>query len=383
MRLSTPVFIVASLFATSAFAMPPTEINETSDRKQIENTLNDYIQGTSFSNPKQIERAFESQANLYLTKKDQPHWIVPSKTYVSWFEKRPVGTPGGRIGEIISIDIEGDVAAAKVEVIMPKRKARFADLMLLKKLDGQWKIISKTASSKASNQHGKRILFIVSSHDFHGDSKMRAGTSFSELVNAYEEFKKAGYTVDFMSPDGGAISLAYIDTSKPMHKKYVYDEQFMNALEFTKSPSEITPKNYRAVHYVGGSNAMYGVHDNAEIAKVTMEIYEKHNGIISSVCHGTAGIADLKTQDGKYLVSGKKISGYPTAFENTKAKYYKNFPFDMTNRLKQHGADFKVGAQGKPFMVKDGRVITGQNYASSAVVAKEIIATLTHLDSNK
>ena len=380
MRTILIILLFTTLVSKFTFAAPPTIASN--DRQQIEQTLNDYIQGTSYSTPKQIDRAFAPQANLYLTRKDTPHWIVPATTYRNWFESKELGKFTGRIGEIISIDIEGDVAAAKVEVIMPQRKARFADLMLLKKLDGQWKIISKTASSKASNQHGKRILFIVSSHDFHGDSKMRAGTSFSELVNAYDEFKNAGYTVDFMSPDGGPISLAYIDTSKPIHKKYVYDEQFMNALEYTKPPSEITAKNYRAVHYVGGSNAMYGVHDNAQIAKITMEIYEKHNGIVSSVCHGTAGIADLKTQDGKYLVSGKKISGYPTAFENTKAKYYKNFPFDMTHRLKQHGANFKVGAQGKPFMVKDGRVITGQNFASSSLVAKEIIATLAQLDSN-
>jgi len=382
MRFTPLILLTISLFTYQANARDNANNQAPTDRQQIEQTLNDYIQGTSFSNPEQISRAFDSQANLYLTKKDKPHWIVPSTTYVDWFRDRPIGTDVGRIGEIISIDIEGNVAAAKVEVIMPKHKVRYADLMLLTKLQGQWKIISKTAAHKPSIQHGKRILFIVSNNDFHADSTLKAGASFSELINAYHEFKLAGYTVDFMSPEGGAISLAYINTSVPLQKKYIYDGQFMNALEHTKSPNEIIPKNYRAVHYIGGSNAMYGVHDNADIAKITMEIYEKHNGIISSVCHGTAGIADLKTADGQFLVAGKRISGYPTEFENTKASYYKHFPFSMSSRLRQHGAKFEIGAQGKPYMIKDGRIITGQNYLSSALVAKEIIATLNQLDSN-
>lgn len=386
MRFTPFILLALSIVTYQTHAKPLEEPDmksvEKTDRQQVEQTLHDYIQGTSFSNPTQIARAFDPQANLYLTKKDQPHWIVPSSTYIDWFKDRPVGTPVGRIGEIISIDIEGDVAAAKVEVIMPKRKARYADLMLLKKLEGQWKIISKTASRKASNQHGKRILFIVSNNNFHADSNLKAGASFSELINAYHEFKLAGYTVDFMSPEGGAISLAYINTSVPLQKQYIYDEQFMNALEYTKSPADITPKNYRAVHYIGGSNAMYGVHDNADIAKITMEIYEQHNGIVSSVCHGTAGIADLKTSDGKFLVAGKRISGYPTEFENTKASYYKHFPFSMTSRLRGNGAKFEIGQQGKPYVITDGRIITGQNHLSSALVAKEIIAALKKLDSN-
>jgi len=382
MRFTPLILLTFSLFTSQVNAKVASNEQVSTDRQLVEQTLNNYIQGTSFSNPEQISQAFDSRAKLYLTKKDKPHWIVPSKTYVDWFRDSPVGTAVGRIGEIISIDIEGDVAAAKVEIIMPKNKVRYADLMLLKKLQGQWKIISKTASHKPSIQHGKRILFIVSNNNFHADSNLKAGASFSELINAYHEFKLAGYTVDFMSPEGGAISLAYLDTSIPLQKKYIYDGQFMNALEHTKPPTDIIAKNYRAVHYIGGSNAMYGVHDNAEIAKITMEIYEKHNGIVSSVCHGTAGIADLKTSDGQFLVAGKRISGYPTEFENTKASYYQHFPFSMTNRLRQHGAKFEIGAQNKPYMIKDGRIITGQNHLSSALVAKEIIATLNQLDSN-
>ena len=39
-----------------------------------------------------------------------------------------------------------DIAMAKVEIAIPKANMVYIDLFLLKKLDGTWKIISKTAT---------------------------------------------------------------------------------------------------------------------------------------------------------------------------------------------------------------------------------------------
>ena len=58
-----------------------------------------------------------------------------------------------------------------------------------------------------------------------------------------------------------------------------------------------------------------------------MEIYEEHQGIISSVCHGTAGIVNLKLKNGNYLVKGKRVNGYPDDYENVNAPRFKEFPF--------------------------------------------------------
>lgn len=346
------------------------------ERASVLEALNDYIQGTSYSDPEQIKSAFQKDANLYLGRKGEPLWTVPAKEYISWFENKPRGAFTGRVGEILSLDIEGKIATAKAEIIIPKKQIRFVDMFLLKKLDGNWKIISKSAVSAKSNHNGERILFIVSNAHFHGDSKLPAGASFSELVHAYDEFKQAGYTVDFVSPNGGATPLAYINTSNEMHKKYLYNQTFMYALKHTKKPSEVEPSLYRAVHYIGGSNAMYGVAENKEIQAITMEIYEKHNGIVSSVCHGTAGIVNLKTNDGKYLVSGKKISGYPDIFENTSRAYYKEFPFSIENTIEKRGGDFIYGKRNESHVEVDGRIVTGQNFQSSRPVAKKMIELL-------
>jgi putative intracellular protease/amidase len=367
--ISIALFVVTFvLTSTSAYGQ--------SNESKIRKTLTDYIQGTSYNRPKQIEKAFHPETNLLLEKKNNPLWRVPVKQYLSWFESGKVGDFTGRIGEIMNVDVAGSVATAKVEIIFPAKKLRYTDLFLLKKLNDNWQIISKTASSEPTINHGKRILFIVSNAHFHGELDKAAGASFSEIVNAYHAFKQAGYTVDFVSPEGGSIPLAYINTSNKLDKQYLYNHDFMYALEHTRTPQQIIPEHYKAVHYIGGSSAMYGVADNKEIQEITMEIYEKHRGIISSVCHGTAGIAHLKTSDGKYLVAGKRISGYPDVYENQSAAYFKQFPFKIQETIEQRAGLFKYSARNQAHVEVDGRVITGQNYLSSALVAEKIIELL-------
>ena len=346
------------------------------ENKVIKKVLNNYIQGTSFNYPDKIASAFYSDANLLLEKKDKIVWRVPAQEYVSWFKKSNLGNYTGRIGEILNIEISGSIATAKVEIIIPETQRRFVDLFLLKKIDNDWKIISKTAVGEKSIQHGKRILFIISNAHYHGTSSLPVGASFSEIVNAYHEFKTAGFTVDFVSPEGGAVPLSYINTSNELQKKYLYNTDFMYALANTKTPDEITTSQYKAVHYIGGSSAMYGVANNQEIQSLVMDIYENYNGIISSVCHGTAGIAFLKLSTGEYLVSGKRISGYPDEYENPKKAYFKQFPFQITQTIEKHGGDFNYSPRGKSHIEVDGLVITGQNYLSSALVANKIIEML-------
>lgn len=351
-------------------------IAQQNDYELITQTLNDYIEGTSYSNQNLIKRAFEKNAELLLENKETEVWRITADEYASWFKPENIGVSNGRIGELLSIDLEGNIATAKVEILVPSKSLRFVDLFLLKKLNTGWKILSKTAASENANNHAERILFIVSNAHFHGDTNLPAGVSFSEIVNAYETFKNSGYTVDFVSPEGGTIPLSYINTSEPIHKKYLYNSDFMYALKHTKSPTQIDPSKYRAVHYVGGSNAMYGVAENEAIQKIAMTIYEDHDGIISAVCHGTAGIVNLKTKDGGYLVDGKRISGYPEAYENQSRAYFKEFPLLIQQSIESRGGQFLYSDRNTPHIETDGRIVTGQNHLSSQLVAEKMIDIL-------
>lgn len=350
--------------------------SEQQETVKIQQVLRDYIDGSAYNDRQKIANAFHPDADLLLERDAKPFNKIPLAEYLGWYKPENQGKFNGRVGEIVQIDVSDKLAQAKVEIIIPTKKTRFVDVILLKKINDRWQIISKAASQEVSQKNAQRILFIVSNAHFHGKSQLPAGASFSEIVNAYHVFKAAGYTVEFVSPEGGAIPLAYIDTSNPLHKQYLYDSEFMFALKNTKNPSQLEAKDFRAVHYIGGSSAMYGVAENVGIAQLVMDIYEKHNGIISSVCHGTAGIVYLKTNDGKYLVAGKRISGYPEDFEKPNAEYFKQFPFLIKRTVQQHEGSFHFGRPDESYVEIDGRVITGQNWQSSAPVAKAIIRLL-------
>jgi putative intracellular protease/amidase len=221
-----------------------------------------------------------------------------------------------------------------------------------------------------------KILFVTSNQDFYGNTKIAAANHFAEIVVPYDIFTKAGYTVEFVSPKGGAIPIGYINASDPLQKKYLYEGWFMDKLEHTMKPTEIISDNYSAIFYSGGGSAMFGVAEDTTIQKIARDIYSK-NGVISTICHGTAGIAYLKDENQKSLYSGKKITGYPDEFENKDAEYYQTFPFSIDKAIKNNEGNFVYSKKGEDaFYTVDGRFVTGQDPASAVKVANEVIAIL-------
>lgn len=222
----------------------------------------------------------------------------------------------------------------------------------------------------------RRILFVTSNQEFYGTTKISTSNHFEEIVVPYDIFTKAGYTVEFVSPKGGAIPVGYINPSDSLQKKYLYDGFFMDKLERTMKPAEIVADNYLAIFYSGGGSAMYGVAEDTTIQKIARMIYNK-NGVVSTICHGTAGIAYLKNENGKSLYAGKKITGYPDKLETKEMDYYKAFPFSMDKAIKANEGNFVYSDKGKDaFYIVDERFVTGQDPSSARKVANEVITLL-------
>lgn len=229
-------------------------------------------------------------------------------------------------------------------------------------------------SANAYAQH--KILFVTSNQHFYGNTKINTSNHFQEIVIPYDVFSEAGYTVDFISPKGGAIPLGYINTSDSIQKKYLYNGWFMNKLAHTKKPAEVNADSYSAIFYSGGGAAMFGVAEDTVIQKIAGKIY-LNNGVVSSICHGTAGIAFLKDEKGNSLYKGRKITGFPDKFENRDMEYYKAFPFSIDKAIQKNEGDFVYSDKGGDgFYVVDGRFVTGQDPSSGARVANEIITLL-------
>lgn len=223
----------------------------------------------------------------------------------------------------------------------------------------------------------KKILFVVTSHDEKGNTGEKTGYYLGEVSHPWDVLHTAGYEIDFVSPKGGKAPVDAFDMSDSINKKFWDNDVYRNKIENTKKPSDINPDDYIAIHYAGGHGAMWDFADNTALAKIASSIYENH-GVVSAVCHGPAGLVNIKLSNGAYLVAGKKVNGF-TNEEEVKVKLENVVPFMLEDQLKERGAIFEKSAPFNKHVVTDQRLVTGQNPQSAHSVGVATLAALQKL----
>ncbi|APA70885.1 hypothetical protein YQ44_27095 [Janthinobacterium sp. 1_2014MBL_MicDiv] len=344
------------------------------DENAIRETVRLYLHGTSYNVQSEINQAFLATSRLYLDGKNDAEWELSGPEYAKLFSQEKIGQFNGRHGRLIKVDVSGKVASAKAEIHIPQQGVRYVDVFLLKKIAGNWKIISKSAHREpAAPRQARKVLLVVSNVHQYPGTKVNAGNNFPELAYTYDAFRKAGYAVDFVSPEGGAIPLEMIVTSDELLKKHLYDSDFMWALAHTKPVSEVKADDYAGMAFVGGGAAIVGIPENKALQDIALRIYEQQGGVIAAICHGTEGIKNLKLRDGTFLIQGKVLTSFPDAFLNKESPVYKAYPFSAEASIKRHGGIFRHGANGKSHVEVDGRLVTGMSWESSVGVAESMI----------
>ncbi|HIP13966.1 MAG TPA: type 1 glutamine amidotransferase domain-containing protein [Sulfurimonas autotrophica] len=238
----------------------------------------------------------------------------------------------------------------------------------------------------------EKILIVLTSHSELGNTEKETGFWLPELTLPYYKFKEAGYTVDVASIKGGIAPIDQkIFKSKEEDKSnemFLKNAELMSKVFKTIPLSQIDSKQYKAILYAGGSGTMWDFPNNEYIKNITKEIYE-NNGIVSAVCHGPSALINVKLSNGKYLISGKKITSFTNEeekdldFEDKKGKVIemKNIlPFLLQDKLKERGAKYIYGKAWKEKVIVDGRLITGQNSQSASKVADKVIEYLQKIN---
>ncbi|MFT3947826.1 MAG: type 1 glutamine amidotransferase domain-containing protein [Agriterribacter sp.] len=234
------------------------------------------------------------------------------------------------------------------------------------------------AQNKKSENMSKKILFVVTSHDKKGDTGQPTGYYLSEVSHPWEVLHKAGYEIDFVSPKGGTPPVDGFNLDDPTNKAFWENTEYKNKIDHSLKPNDVNPKNYVAIHYAGGHGTMWDFADNADLAKIATDIYE-NGGVVSAVCHGSAGLVNIKLSNGKYLVDGKKINAF-TNEEETAVKLDKVVPFLLESKLIERGAKFEKSGLWQPHVTVDQRVVTGQNPQSAKGVGEAVLAELKKLN---
>lgn len=189
---------------------------------------------------------------------------------------------------------------------------------------------------------------------------------------------KAGYQVDYASPKGGHTPLdphsLQPDQMTDLDWSYYTNDAFLHQLSTTQAAADVNPSDYEAIYYAGGHGVMWDFAEDENLQRIASAIYQ-NGGVVSGVCHGVVGLLNVPGEDGENLIAGKTVTGF-TNTEEAAVGLEKVLPFLTEETLVKKGANYVKSDDWAEFAVADGRLVTGQNPASGAAVAKKVIKLL-------
>lgn len=238
--------------------------------------------------------------------------------------------------------------------------------------------VSTSALAQKSNKKGmKKVLFVVTSNDKLGNTGEKTGFWSEEFAAPYYELLDQGVEITIASPLGGQppIDPKSADPASATEdtKRFDADKILQEKLKNTLKLSTVNQKDYDAVFYPGGHGPLWDlVEDKSSIALI--EAFYTNKKPIAFVCHAPAVLKNVKVK-GEYLVKGKKVTGF-TNEEEEAVGLTKVVPFLLEDALASNGAIFSKGPNWQPYAVADGLLITGQNPASSKLVAGKLLQEL-------
>jgi putative intracellular protease/amidase len=231
------------------------------------------------------------------------------------------------------------------------------------------------SDAKSSQNEDKKILLVVSSYG-ENKGKTKPGFEFDELAQAYLVLSNNNISIDIASPNGGRVEPDEYNPNKPFNKQFLENTHAKSKLEDTLKLSQVNTSAYDGVFVMGGKGAMFDFHNDKALQKVIRSIYE-NNGTVAAVCHGPAALANVKLSNGEYLVKGKAVNGFTNQEESMFGKkWLKHFEFKLEDKLKQRGGEFESNDAMLSHVAVDSRLITGQNPASTAKVADELVRSI-------
>ncbi|MEK6681572.1 MAG: DJ-1/PfpI family protein [Nitrospirota bacterium] len=221
----------------------------------------------------------------------------------------------------------------------------------------------------------KKVLFVVTNHDKLGNTGKQTGFYLPEVSHPHKVLTEKGFEIDFVSPKGGKAPMDGVDLNDPINKSFLNNKSYVAKVENTLAPNQVNPADYAAIFYAGGHGTMWDFPDNEKIAKIASAVYE-NGGVVAAVCHGPAGLVNIKLSNGKYLVDGKTVSSFTN--EEEKAVGLANVvPFLLESMLIERGARHTKAPLWQSHVEVSERLVTGQNPASAEQVGKAMVKLLS------
>jgi putative intracellular protease/amidase/quercetin dioxygenase-like cupin family protein len=222
-----------------------------------------------------------------------------------------------------------------------------------------------------------KILMVLTSHDQLGNTGRKTGIWLEEFAAPYFVFKDAGVELTLASPKGGQPPVDpksdMPENQTPAMTRYKKDASAQKAFANTVKLADMRSEDFDTVFYPGGHGPMWDLAESADSIALLQSFYNSGKPI-ALVCHSPGVLRHVKYQ-GVPLVKGKRVTGFTNGEEEV-MQLTKVVPFLVEDELLRLGAIFEKMRNWEPFHIVDGRLITGQNPASSTSAAQALLKAL-------
>ncbi len=219
-----------------------------------------------------------------------------------------------------------------------------------------------------------KILMVLTSHDQLGNTGRKTGFWLEEFAAPYFVFRDAGVKLTLASPKGGQPPVDpksdLPENQTGAQARFKTDAAAQKALSQTVRLADMKEEDFDTVFVVGGHGPMWDIVDNPD-ATGLLESFYNAGKPVAAVCHSSA-VFHRVMHKGEVLVKGKRVTGF-TNGEEEAVQLTHVVPFLVEDELKRVGARYEKVADWGVCAIADGRVVTGQNPASSTTAAHTLL----------
>jgi len=219
---------------------------------------------------------------------------------------------------------------------------------------------------------------VLTSHSELGNTGHKTGFWMEEFATPYYILKDAGVEITIASPRGGQPPIDP-KSAEPSNQteatlRFEKDKELQSLLANTQKLSTLQTGDFDAVFYPGGHGPLWDLANDSESIRL-IEAFWKSKKPVAAVCHAPSVLLNAKDENGDPIVKGKKITGF-TNTEEEAAQLTGVVPFLLEDELKNKGGFYSKNENWASYVITDGLLITGQNPASSADAAKQLLSLL-------
>lgn len=230
-----------------------------------------------------------------------------------------------------------------------------------------------------------KVLIILTSHDRLGDTGEKTGFWLEEFASPFYQLKDAGAQITLASPRGGQPPLDpkshEPDFQTEDTRRFDADPAAQAQLANTEILSGVNAGDFDAVFYPGGHGPLWDLYNDQDSISL-IQGFIAAGKPVAAVCHAPAVLLQAKDSNADPLVKGKKVTGFSNS-EEAAVGLTDVVPYLLEDELAAKGGIYQKTEDWNPLAVVDGLLITGQNPASSAAVARALIDALAACDPSE